>query len=157
MLLPFFEWMQELSVVAAMQQTAWAQPTTNVLHLLAVAVFAGAVAIVDVRLLGGGLTKQPLSQVAGDARPWLIGSFLALLLTGLPQLATLAIRNYYNFFFWYKMIALVLAVIFTLTVRQWVSDADEGSVSPVLAKLVGAISVVLWLSVIIPARFIGLS
>lgn len=155
MLLPFFNWIQELPMIASMQQSVWLQPTFNVMHLLAVAVFAGAVLIVDLRLMGAGLTAQPLGQVAGDARPWLRGSFLAVFLTGLPQFATLAIRNYYNDFFWYKMTALGLAIVYTFTIRQRLTSSE--SLSDGQGKLAGLVSVALWTAVIIPARLIGLS
>lgn len=153
MLLPFFNWLQELPMIAAMQQSVWVQPTTNVMHLLSVAVFAGAVLLVDLRMMGTGITEQPLSQVASDAKPWLVGSFLAVFLTGLPQFATLAIRNYYNDFFWYKMTALLLAIIYTFLVRPRFTGGAEAP----NGKVLGVVSIVLWLSVIIPARLIGLS
>ncbi len=156
MLLPFFTWLQELPLIASMQQSIWVQPTTNVLHLLSVAVFAGAVLIVDLRLMGRGMTGQPLAQVAGDAKPWLVGSFVAVFLSGLPQFATLAIRNYYNDFFWFKMTALLLAIIYTFAIRPRFTS-PSARLSAGQGMVAGLVSMVLWLAVIVPARLIGLS
>jgi hypothetical protein len=157
MLLPFFEWMQNATFSTTIQESWWMGAAVNIAHLLALVVFAGGVLVVDLRLLGVGLTQQSVKQVAEDARPWLVGGLLGLFLTGLPQLFSLAIRNYYNFFFWFKMTVLLLAVIYTFTIRQRVVAADEGRVQPIQLKLVGLISIALWLAVVIPARMIGLS
>ncbi len=157
MLLPFFNWMQNLPLSTLIQSSAWMAAVVNILHLISLSFFAGAVLIVDLRLLGTGARNQPVAQLAGDARPWQLGGLLALFLTGLPQLASLAIRNYYNFSFWFKMTALLLAVIYMFTIRRKVVFADPGTVSPAQAKLVGFVSIVLWACVVIPARMIGLT
>lgn len=157
MLLPFFTWMQNLPLSTAVQSSVWMAAVVNIAHLISLAFFAGAVLIVDLRLLGTGAREQPIAQLAGDARPWQFWGLLALFFTGLPQLASLAIRNYYNFSFWFKMTALLLAVIYMFTIRRSVVFADPASVSPAKAKLVGLVSIVLWMCVVIPARLIGLT
>ena len=154
--LHFFQWMNDLGPSVAIRESIWLGAIVNVMHLLALAVLAGAVLIVDLRLLGGGMRKRPLAEVARDAQPWVIASLLALLATGIPQLISNAIREYYSFFFWLKMGVLVLALVYTFTVRRQVTLADEGRVGPVWAKVVGFVSIALWAGVAIPARLIGL-
>ena len=155
-LLPFFQWMEASAPAAAIKNSTWIYAFDQSVHLVALSVLAGAVLIVDLRLLGRGVTQQPLAQVARDAQPWLIGSLLALLVTGIPQLISTAIKEYYADFFWVKMTALLLAVIFTFTLRRKVTLADEARVGPFWAKVVGLVSIALWLAVAIPARLIGL-
>jgi putative copper export protein len=155
-LLHFFQWMNELAPSVGIRESIWLGAIVNVMHLLSLAVLAGAVLIVDLRLLGGGMKQRPLADVARDAQPWVIGSLLGLLVTGIPQLISNAIREYYSFFFWFKMAVLVLALIYTFTVRRQVTLADEGRVGPAWAKVVGFISIALWAGVAIPARLIGL-
>jgi hypothetical protein len=157
MLLSFFEWMQNSAFSSAIQESWWAGAAVNILHLLALAVFIGAVLIVDLRLLGTGLSEQPVSRVASDARPWLIAGLLGLLVTGTPQLFSLAVRNYYNWYFWFKMVVLAISLIFMFTIRQRVASTEESRLQPAQAKLVGFISIVLWTVVTATSRLIGLS
>lgn len=157
MLLSFFEWMQASAFSTAVQNSWWAGAAVNVSHLLMLAIFAGALVLVDLRLLGAGLREQPVARLAADARPWLIGGLIGMAITGAPQLVSLAVRNYYNFYFWFKMITLAVALIYTFTIRQRTIAADESSAGSLQAKLVGGVSLVLWTVVTATARLIGLS
>ena len=67
-----------------------------------------------------------------------------------------AMKEFYSPFFWFKMETLLLAVIFTLTIRREVTRADEARVGPFWGKVVGLVSIALWSGVAIPARLIGL-
>ena len=78
--------------------------------------------------------------------------FLGLLVTGIPQLISNAMREYYSAFFWFKMEVMVLALIYTFTLRRKVTLADETRVGPFWSKVVGLVSIVLWACVAIPAR-----
>ena len=125
------------------------------MHLLALVVFFGGLLIVDLRLMRTGMTNQPLAQVAREAQPWLFGGFLALVVTGIPQLMLQPIKEYYSDIFWIKMYILAAAIIFTLTVRQMATRADEGRLG-IWGPIIGLVSMALWAGVAIPARLIGL-
>ena len=155
-LLPLFEWMQGLRFSGFFLENVWPTPIVQCVHLVAVAAFAGAVLVVDLRLLGRGLTDTPLAQLATAAEPWLIGSFVVLVLTGMPQLASTALKQYYSPFFWWKMEALLVGVILTLTIRRKIASTDESQLGPVWPKVVAIASIALWTSVTIGARLIGL-
>jgi hypothetical protein len=134
----------------------WMIAVIQAFHLVVLAVFAGAILIVDLRLMGRALTERPVAEVAKDAQPWMIAGLLALTITGVPQMMSNAIREYYSNFFWFKMVMLLLATIYTFTLRRRVTMAAEGGVGPGQLKLVGFLSILLWASVAIPARLIGL-
>jgi hypothetical protein len=106
--------------------------------------------------LGSGMIRQPIAQVARDARPWLVGSLIGMLVTGLPQLMQNAMREYYSEFFWQKMYFLAAALIFTFTVRRKVAFSTEDRFNPALGKVVALVSIVLWGGVIVSGRLIGL-
>lgn len=156
-MLPFFQWMEALPTSNFVRQSTYLSAVFNLAHLLALVVFIGAVVVVDLRLLGTGMKDRPVAQVANDTRPWLMWSFFALFLTGIPQLTVYAMKQYYSPFFWFKMEVLIFAVIYTMTVRQWVTRADEAKISPFWGKLVALVSLALWVAVIVPARYIGLT
>jgi hypothetical protein len=155
-ILPFFQWMEALPLTESLREVPWFGAMINVMHLVSLVVFAGGLLIVDIRLMGGGLTKQPLAQVAREARPWLIGGFVGLVITGIPQLMLTAIKEYYAPLFWFKMEVMLVALIFTFVVRHNVTMADEARLGRVWGKVVGIVSIALWSAVAIPARLIGL-
>jgi uncharacterized membrane protein len=125
--------------------------------LLFLALFAGSLLIVDLRLMGWGMREQPVAKVARDAWPWMILGFVGLVVTGIPQLMQNAMREYFSDFFWVKMYVLPVALIYTLTIRQRVAMADESRVAPVMSKLTGFASILLWIGgVAVPSRLIGL-
>ena len=155
-MLPFFEWMQGLGISNFFLTATWASPIAQCIHLVALAIFAGSILVVDVRLLGRGLTRVPVAQLARGAQPWLVWSFFTLLVTGVPQMMSTALKQYYSPFFWWKMQLLLLGLVFTFTIRRKVALADEERLGPVWPKVVGVLSISIWTGVAIWARLIGL-
>ena len=83
---------------------------------------------------------MPLAQLSRDAERWLIGSFVVLLLSGVPQAMSTALKQYYSPFFWWKMQVLFLGLVFTFTIRRKVALAGEERLGSVWPKLVGLVS-----------------
>ena len=151
MLYPVFEWMESLGVYRA---SIYIGPGVNLVHLLAMVLFMGALLIVDLRLLGVGLRNRPLSAVARDAWPWLIAGLIGVTVTGIPQLAERATDQYVNSTFWVKMYLLVFGVIWIFTIRRKVTQRDEAYGA--LPKIVALVSIVVWAGVASTARLIML-
>lgn len=149
MLLPFFEWMEGLAVYGS---SIYIGPGMNLIHLMGMVVFLGSLMIVDLRLMGLGLTNQPTKVVARDAQPWLIGGLVILVLTGVPALMATATSQYTNSVFWVKMYLLGFGLVYTFTVRRRFAFADDTGSG--VAKVVGFVSIVVWLSVAALARLI---
>jgi putative copper export protein len=156
MMLEFFTWMGDLEFSKALGASVWQFATIQALHLVCLAVFAGAILIVDLRLMGRVLKERPVAQVAREAEPWMIGGFLALVVTGVPQMMQNAMREYYSDLFWIKMWFLLLAFVYTFTFRRKVTLAARASAVTFQTKMVGLVSILLWAMVAIPARLIGL-
>jgi len=150
-LMPFFEWMESLAIYGG---SVYIGPALNIVHLMAMVVFLGAILIVDLRLLGAGLKQQPTAAVARDAQPWLIGGFAGLVLTGIPATMATATEQYSNSIFWVKMYLLTLGIVFMFTIRRTVAFADEGRVPAAARKAVGLVSICIWLAVAALARLI---
>ena len=157
MLLPYFQAIEAGTIGEAIRESTWLFPFVEAFHLLALAIIGGAVLLVDLRLLGLGLKRQPVAELARDAQPWLIGSLLFMIGSGVPLFMSEATKCYYSFAFWTKMTALALAIIFTFTVRRRVAFADEARVSAGVARAVGLISILLWSTVGWGGRWIGFS
>jgi hypothetical protein len=157
MLQPYFQAMNDSSIAKFISESLWVYPLDQAIHLVFLALFAGAILILDIRLLGLGMREQSVAKVARDSTPWVIIGFLGLVATGVPQLIQNAMREYYSEFFWIKMYVLPVALIYTFTIRRKVAQAEEGRVSPGVQKIVGLVSILLWFGgVTIPSRLIGL-
>src|SRR5437870_2199878 len=147
-LLDLFGWLQYSRLITAMRGSPWFFPVIASIHLMGLALIGGAVLVVDLRLLGLGLWRQPVAQLAREAERWLFVSLVVLLPTGILQFMCFAATKYYYLTaFWVKMAALSLALIFTFVVRRKVTMADESRASSVWNKLVAVVSLSLWSSV----------
>ena len=153
MLQGFFETMGMWPISQAIGASIWIFPLVQAVHLVFLALFAGSMLIVDLRLLGLGMTGSTVSQVAKDARPWMIVGFLGMVCTGVPQLMQNASREYFSEFFWYKMYLIAFGLILILTVRRKATQATESSA---FSKVVALVSIATWTGVTINARLIGL-
>ena len=156
-LLSFCEWCENTAVGNAIRGSLWLFPVIESFHLLALALIGGAVLLVDLRLLGLGLRRQPVAQLARDAQPWLAGGLGVMVVTGLLLFSSEAVKCYYSTAFLTKMSFLFPAIVFTFTVRRWVAGADETRVRPLWRKLVALVSVTLWTVVAAAGRWIGFS
>jgi uncharacterized protein DUF6644 len=157
MLLTYFQALENSSIGQTIRDSVWLFPFIESFHLLALAVIGGAVLLVDFRLLGLGLKRQPVAVLARDAQPFLIGSLLIMIASGVPLFLSEAIKCYYSFAFWTKMTALALAILFTFTIRRRVTLADEVRIGPLWSRVVGATSILLWSTVGWGGRWIGFS
>jgi hypothetical protein len=156
-LLPLFEALEQSAIGEAIRNSLWMFPIIEAFHLIGLAVIGGAILVVDFRLLGLGLRNHPVAKLARDMQPWVIGSVIVMVASGLPLFLSEAIKCYYSFAFWTKMTALLFALLFTFTIRRNVTSAPDNRVSPLLYKVVGLTSIALWSTVGWGGRWIGFS
>jgi len=154
LLLPFFEWCDGLAMSQAYRDSTYLFPLTQALHVLAVTVFVGAIVIGDLRLLGWGPVGQSRASIARSAQRILLWAGLAVLVTGIPQFTTNALTYHRSPLFIFKMYLLAAALVFTATLRWRVAVADEGRLPSWVPRVVGAVSLALWMGVTISGRLI---
>lgn len=157
MLVQFFLWVESTRAHDVISQSTWMFAVIESIHLLALATIGGAVLILDLRLLGLGLRRQAIPDLAREAQPWLVSSWVVMIVTGIALFVSEPTKLYYSVPFWYKMTFLLLATIFTFTVRRKVALADETQMRPLYYKLVAVASLGLWLGVGAGGRWIGFS
>jgi hypothetical protein len=157
MVYEFFMWCETTAVHNAIANSLWAFAVIESIHLLALAAIGGAVLVVDMRMLGLGLKQQPISEVARNAYPWLVGSLIVMIATGIPLFLSEPTKCYYSYPFWVKMTALALAIVYTFTIRRAVTRSDESRFGPVVYKLTALASLMLWFTVGAAGRWIGFS
>jgi hypothetical protein len=154
-LLEFCRWIQYSAPLVEMRASPWIFPAIATVHLFGLAIIGGAVLLVDLRLLGFGLRGQPALHVVRDAERWLVRGLFIAIPTGILLFMCFATKYYYLAFFWVKLAALVLVLVFTFSIRRRVALAADGSVSPAHSRIVALVSLSLWTTVALGGRYIG--
>src|SRR5215467_168908 len=113
----------------AIKQSLWLFPAIEAVHLVALAILGGALLMLDLRLLGAGLTLKSVSSVERDARPWLIGALATMIATGTLIGVSEALKLYDRDAFWVKMAALAAAILFTFAVKLPMAHRDVAGVT----------------------------
>jgi uncharacterized protein DUF6644 len=154
-LLEFCRWLQYSAPLHAMRDSPIFFPIVATIHLMGLALIGGAVLVVDLRLLGFGLQGQSVAELARDAERWLLRGLIVMVSTGILLFMCFATKYYYLTFFWVKMSALLVVIVFTWSIRRRVALADDADTSPIRCKLVAVVSVLLWTTVAVGGRYIG--
>jgi hypothetical protein len=154
-LLPFFEWCESTRLGLMVRESVWLFPVIEAVHLLGLSMLGGAVLIVDLRMLGAGLTATPTATLARATRPWLRLAIVVMIVTGVLLFLSEAVKCYYSPPFWVKITTLPAALLFTFAVRQRVAESDTARRST--AALTGLASTALWVVVAAAGRWIGFS
>ena len=96
---------------------------------------------------------MPVSEVSANLRPWMVGGFIVMSITGALLFYSIPVRNFQSIFFRIKVVLLVLAGINGVFrgVAQW----DRDPVPPKRARMAGAVSITLWGLIIVMGRLIA--
>jgi len=157
-LLGFFEWM-ETSLLGTIGKTyGGVYAIAQSLHLMSLVVLGGAVIVSDLRLLNLLLKDVSSEVVLEQAHRWFKAALFSVIATGVFMAAAVALRLYYNQFFWAKMISLLAGVLFVFMIkRPLLTSAPHAQISPLAVKLVALASLAIWFGVAATGRWIGFS
>lgn len=156
-LLPFFEW-AETSFLGTIGKTygGW-YAIGQSLHLFSLALLGGTVLATDLRLLGIILKDVPSELVADNAHKWFKVALAGILATGVFMAAAVAVRMYNNDFFFAKMVALAVGIIFVFAIKRPLLKRSHADIQPWVLKAVAVASLCIWFSVAATGRWIGFS
>ena len=131
----------------------WSFPLLEIIHIGAFTLSVGTIALVDLRLLGLGLMAKPPAQVLKDTGLWTLFGLVIMLISG-PMIFSSDPNMYlHNASFVFKMWALLIAIIYNYTIHRKVALASNTSAG--ISKLVGGLSLALWVSVVAGGLFIA--
>lgn len=158
-MLSFCQWLYRTPLSTAIRESIWVYPILNVLHCAGILLVAGTIVVVDLRLLGLGLRRQPVSSVVGQVVPWALFGFGFMAVTGSLLALSEPVRLYKSLFFPWKLAFLALAglnaLCFHLGVYRGVSGWDLNCATPARARMAGIVSIVCWICVIAAGRAVG--
>jgi hypothetical protein len=154
----FCEWLAATPGSVALHESQYMYLIVLSIHVLALCLFVGTAAMMDLRLLGLTLQSARVSEVMRRLLPWTSAGFLVMITSGSLLFYAAPLARYQNIFFRAKMAALILAglnvLVFHKTVYRRVAEWDLDPVPPRAARVVGGLALVLWASLIMLGRMI---
>jgi uncharacterized protein DUF6644 len=158
-LLNFFRRMGDSSWSTGLHESRYAYDLIESVHVWALCLFFGLAVMFDLRLLGWTMRSIPVSEVARRLLPWTAVGFVVMVISGTLLFSAIPLRSYQNIFFRAKMIMLVLAGvnvwIFHSGVYRRVTTWELDGIPPKAARVAGALSLVLWICIVLSGRMIA--
>jgi hypothetical protein len=158
-MLEFCQWLDQTAVGSTIRQSLWLFPAIETVHLLGMAALVGTITVLDLRLLGWVMPQKRVSEVTARLLPWAWLGFGVQVVTGVLLFSSEAVKIYGNPAFRLKMLFLLLAGIQSLVFQTVVSRKlhawDDRPSPPVMARVMGMISILLWVAIVTAGRFIG--
>ena len=146
-----FEWVDAFPSSIAMRESLYAFPVLLTIHLISLAMFAGLVVMMDLRLVGVAYRGTPFSEVQGRLFPWQMAAMVVTSLAGLLLLYAQPMRYFGKVLYWIKMALIVLAgvnaLLFHFTTYRSVAKWDTAG-PPLGAKVAGGLSLALWACIV---------
>ena len=156
LLLSFCQWCNNSWWGHGIRDSTWLFPFVEIFHLLGLGILGGAVLILNLRLMRLAFKTESTAELAGEVRPWMLGSLAVMIVSGFLLFSTEAVKMYGNWAFQFKMLFLLLAVIYTFSIHRMVTLADDGRrFGPGVRILVALVSLLLWTGVGLGGRALG--
>jgi uncharacterized membrane protein len=149
MLLHLCRWLQDNSFIAVINGTSWMAAALEILHYFSMFILVGSMMIVDLRVLGLVGWRQDAAKLADRLFPWIWISFVVNFVSGFLMFAGSAASYYQNDVFYDKVAVVLLAIVANIIVQQRMSKWNRLPAMPASAKVLAALSIVLWIGAII--------
>jgi Family of unknown function (DUF6644) len=151
-------WPVSAALRGEMPGTEWLFPIVETLHVMALTLVFGSIAMLDLRLLGIASRSSSVSRLSSEVLPWTWAAWCTAALFGTLMFMAKAGTYAGNLQFRLKFVCMGLAAVNMLIfhfgafrqVARW--DSDE---PPVSAKVAGAMSLSLWICVVFFGRWVG--
>ncbi len=149
---------EQSEIGALIRQSVWMYPAANIAHVVAIALFAGSIAIMDVRMMGAMTGSDPIRVVRGARRATtlaLLGVFLSGAVLFIAEASHVALNRVFQI----KMALIAFGLVHALVIGGRAVRALEGlgpqAPMPGFARVAGTISILTWLSVVGLGRYIA--
>lgn len=147
------------ALATQIRENEFAFPWIESLHVLAITLVVGSIAILDLRLLGWASRDRAVTRLSAEVLPVTWGAFGVAVLSGALLFASNAPKYLDNRYFQAKLVLLALAglnmLVFQFLLARNLAAWDAAGATPRAARLAAALSLVLWASVIACGRWIG--
>ena len=154
-----FKPIQDTALATWVREDALAFPLLEATHVAAVMLVVGSIALMDLRLLGWSSPRLRVTQISRESLPWTWAAFAAAVVSGSLMMSGEAGGYAANAQFQAKMVLLAAAglnmLVFHGFVWRQVDLWDQTAPPPAAARIAGALSLVLWIGVVVTGRWVG--
>ncbi len=158
-LLPFCEWLATTTWSIALHESLYMYPLIESTHVLALFLFAGTIAMVDLRLLGVAFREIPVSEINARILPWTVAGAVVMVVTGVLLFYAIPVRSYQSLWFRFKVVFLLVAAINVWMFHRRVAKNrevwDAAERPPRAARVSAVVSLSMWAGVIVFGRLIA--
>src|SRR5580698_2183243 len=151
------QWIQNSSVGMHLRESTYVWPAIEALHVLSLGLSVGTITVVDLRLIGAVLRKEPVTDVIEQTQPMTIAGFVTAFITGAFLFWSEAARLYPSYSFRIKLVWILLlgvnALLFHSTIFKSVEDWNRSPVVPFRARMAGWFGLTFWAVVIFMGRW----
>ncbi len=141
--------LQDNSLIVTVNSVGWMAATLEVVHYFSMFVLVGSIAVVDLRVMGIAGQQQSATKLAQRLFPWMWAGLALNFLSGFVMFAGIAASYIPDSTFHMKMWVILAAVIFGIIVQWRVPAWDKLPTMPIGAKLIAAVSLLLWVGAIL--------
>jgi len=149
MLLQMADRLQDNSVIVALTSTGWTAAGLAILHYYSMFILVGSMAIVDLRVLGLVGRGYTISDFARRVFPWVWLSLAVNLVSGFIMFAGDATAYVPTHAFQFKMLVVLLAIVFGVIVQWRIPSWDRSPVLPAPAAILALVSLLFWVGAIL--------
>jgi hypothetical protein len=155
------DWLTALEAVpwvAALRSSRWAYAGVNASHIVGIALLFGAVVPLDLRLMGcwRSVSIKALARILVPVAAAGLGIAVA---AGALLFSIRAVQYAGTTLFQVKLALIACGIVNALLLRRAVAwetaSYDVGALPPLRLRMAGALSIGLWLSVIVCGRMLG--
>jgi hypothetical protein len=139
--------------VDALNDTEWAFPLAECIHIGGFAIGVGSIALVDFRMLNLGLRHETSARILRYTELWTIFALVFVVFSGAMLFLSQVGIYLINPIFPIKMYVLLAALIYNFTIHRKVAIMENPP--PVLSKVVAIVSLLLWVAVVFGGIFTG--
>jgi hypothetical protein len=141
------------ALVDTLNDTEWAFPLAECIHIGGFAVAVGSIALVDFRMLNLGLRQATAARILRDTELWTVGAMILVIFSGFMLFISQTEVYRINPIFPIKMYVLLAALIYNFTIHRKV--ATMANPPATLSRLVACVSLLLWVAVVFGGIFTG--
>ena len=152
----FLQWLEKTPLALLVSQSIFGFSALDMIHIAAISVVFGMIAVVDLRLLGVASKDCAVTDICRQALPWTWVAFGIAALTGVLMFMGQSVKYYNNYAFRMKVLLMVLAginmLVFHYITYRGVAKWDRAGI-PMSARLAGAVSLACWIAVVAYGRW----
>jgi len=151
--------LQDSALPTAIREGDGLFPWIEGVHVLALSLVIGSIAIVDLRLLGMASREHSVRQTTAATLPVTWCAFALAAISGGLLFSSNATTYAHNLFFQIKLLLIAAAGLNMLAFHLFVGRGAQAWLTaqdtPLRGRLVGALSLALWILVVACGRWIG--